>query len=54
MNDLVSIKQNHNDYATLISVDKSVKRLEVEFNSISTKVTKVVVETKEHCHDNNY
>jgi hypothetical protein len=51
MNELVSIKQNFGDYATLISVDKSVKRLEVEFNSTSTKVTKVVVEIKEHCHD---
>jgi hypothetical protein len=47
MNELVSIKQNFGDYATLISVDKSVKRLEVEFNSTSTKVTKVVVEVEQ-------
>lgn len=36
-----------NDYTTTIKVDKSVKKFEVEFNSNSTKVTKVIVELKE-------
>lgn len=48
MNEVIIIQQRINDYTTTIKVDKSVKRFEVEFNSSSTKVTKVVVELKEN------
>lgn len=47
MNEVIEIHQRFNDYSTIIKVDKSVKRFEVEFNGGSTKVTNVVVELKE-------
>ena len=48
MNEVIIIQQKMNDYTATIKVDKSVKRFEVEFDSGSTKVTKVVVELKEN------
>lgn len=47
MNELAEIKQGFSDYQTTIKVDKSVKRIEVVFDGISTKVTKVIIETKD-------
>lgn len=47
MNEVITIKQNTNDYSTTVKVDKSVKRFEVEFYGSSAKVTKVVVELNE-------
>lgn len=47
MNEVIFIQQKINDYTTIIKVDKSVKKFEVEFNSNSTKVTKVIVELKD-------
>jgi hypothetical protein len=47
MNEVINIQQKLSDSTTSIKVDKSVKKFEVEFNSNSTKVTKVIVELKE-------
>lgn len=48
MNEVITIQQRAGDYMTTIKVDESVKKFEVEFNSNSTKVTKVIVELKEN------
>ena len=47
MNEVINIHQKINEYETIVKVDKSVKRFEVEFVGGSTKVTKIVVELKE-------
>lgn len=48
MNEVIFIQQKTSDYTTIIKVDKSVKKFEVEFNGGSTKVTNVVVELKDN------
>ena len=53
MNELVEIKQSFSDYQTTIKVDKSVKRIEVVFDGISTKVTKLIVDIKDELQREN-
>ncbi len=45
MKEVINIQQ---DSTTSIKVDESVQKFEIEFNSNSTKVTKVIVELKEN------